>query len=72
MARSVNRRFNHSQYTSRACPVCTCTGKRNQKGKCFKCASCGYSAPADYVSALNILLKFTTAKLVPVGWNNCL
>ncbi len=70
--RSVNRRFNHSQYTSRACPVCTCTDKRNQKGKCFKCASCGYSAPADYVGALNIFLRFTPAKLVPIKWNNCL
>jgi len=41
--------------TSRTCPVCGCIDKRNRPSQSlFSCVSCGYSAPADTVAAVNI------------------
>jgi putative transposase len=41
--------------TSRECPICHYTDKRNRATRdVFRCLSCGYTAPADYVGALNI------------------
>jgi putative transposase len=41
--------------TSRECPLCHYTDKGNRPTRdVFRCLSCGYTAPADYVGALNI------------------
>ncbi|MDG6957051.1 MAG: transposase, partial [Nitrososphaerota archaeon] len=41
--------------TSRTCPKCLLTTKRNRPTRdLFRCTGCGYAAPADYVGALNI------------------
>jgi len=41
--------------TSRECPLCHYTDKGNRPSRdVFRCLSCGYTAPADYVGALNI------------------
>ncbi len=41
--------------TSRTCPVCGCIDKRNRRSQAlFSCVSCGFSAPADTVAAVNI------------------
>lgn len=41
--------------TSRECPLCHYTDRRNRPTRdMFRCLSCGYTAPADYVGALNI------------------
>jgi len=41
--------------TSRECPICHYIDKRNRSSRdVFRCLSCGYTAPADYVGALNI------------------
>jgi IS605 OrfB family transposase len=41
--------------TSRTCPKCLTTTKRNRPTRdLFRCANCGWTAPADYVGALNI------------------
>ena len=43
------------QNTSRKCPVCQHTAAENRKRQAtFVCVECGYSAPADYVGAVNI------------------
>jgi IS605 OrfB family transposase len=41
--------------TSRTCPKCGCIDKANRVSQSlFSCVSCGYSAPADTVAAVNI------------------
>jgi putative transposase len=41
--------------TSRECPLCHYTDRGNRPTRdVFRCLSCGYTAPADYVGALNI------------------
>ncbi len=41
--------------TSRECPSCHYTDKGNRPTRdVFRCLKCGYTAPADYVGALNI------------------
>ncbi|GAB4417918.1 MAG: RNA-guided endonuclease TnpB family protein [Anaerolineae bacterium] len=41
--------------TSRTCPVCGCTDKRNRPTQAvFSCIQCGFSGPADYIAAVNI------------------
>jgi len=41
--------------TSRTCPECGCVDKKNRKSQeSFSCIDCGYTAPADYVAAVNI------------------
>ena len=43
------------QNTSRKCPKCQHTAAENRKRQAtFVCVECGYSAPADYVGAVNI------------------
>ena len=42
-------------YSSRECPRCHCTDKKNRYGNSFKCSLCGYHGHADLVAALNIL-----------------
>ncbi len=43
------------QNTSRKCPECQHTAAENRKRQAkFVCVACGYSAPADYVGAVNI------------------
>lgn len=44
--------------TSHACPACGCVEKRNRPNReRFKCVSCGFAGPADYVAALNIAAR---------------
>ena len=40
--------------TSRTCPICGAVDRENRKGKVFKCVTCGYTADADLVGAINI------------------
>jgi len=41
--------------TSRTCPACGCVDKANRHSQyAFFCVSCGFSAPADIIAALNI------------------
>ncbi|MDV3244305.1 MAG: RNA-guided endonuclease TnpB family protein [Nitrososphaerales archaeon] len=41
--------------TSRTCPKCLNTCRKNRPTRdLFRCTSCGYKAPADYVGALNV------------------
>lgn len=42
-------------HSSRECPRCHCTNKKNRQGDVFKCSHCGYHGHADLVAALNIL-----------------
>ena len=42
-------------HSSRECPRCHCTDKKNRLGDSFKCSFCGYHGHADLVAALNIL-----------------
>ena len=42
-------------HSSRECPRCHCTDKKNRQGDVFKCSYCGYHEHADLVAALNIL-----------------
>ncbi len=42
-------------HSSRECPRCHCTDKKNRQGDLFKCSCCGYHGHADLVAALNIL-----------------
>lgn len=44
-------------YTSRTCPQCGVESKSNRKGEAFNCVSCGHSADADTVGAVNVLSK---------------
>ena len=44
--------------TSHTCPKCGCVEKRNRPDReSFKCVSCGFAGPADYVAALNIAAR---------------
>jgi transposase len=43
--------------TSRTCPQCGLAAKENRVGEVFKCIRCNYTADADYVGALNILVR---------------
>ncbi len=44
--------------TSRTCPECGCVDKANRVGQgSFSCISCGLSAPADIVAAVNIAAR---------------
>ena len=42
-------------HSSRECPRCHCTDKKNRQGDVFKCSHSGYHGHADLVAALNIL-----------------
>ena len=51
--------------TSRTCPCCGHTSKRNRKSQAvFECVRCGYAANADTNAAFNILCRGIGAKLV--------
>jgi len=41
--------------TSRTCPVCGWCEKENRRGEHFGCRSCGHTADADTVGAVNVL-----------------
>jgi putative transposase len=46
------------QHTSQTCPSCGHVAKENRKTQAkFACVSCGYSANADHVGAMNILAR---------------
>ena len=42
-------------HSSRECPRCYCTDKKNRHRDAFKCSHCGYHGHADLVATLNIL-----------------
>lgn len=44
--------------TSRLCPSCGTTSKENRKGEAFRCVSCGHTADADCVGAVNVLHRY--------------
>jgi len=43
--------------TSRTCIRCETTDAESRKGEIFKCVECGWSADADHLGAMNILLR---------------
>jgi transposase len=43
--------------TSRQCPCCGSVAKENRRGESFKCVRCNYSNDADFVGALNGLVR---------------
>ena len=43
--------------TSRMCPRCGSVASENRRGEDFRCVRCHYSADADFVGALNVLVK---------------
>lgn len=43
--------------TSRTCCNCGAIAAKSRKGEIFKCVSCGWSADADHVGAMNIFLR---------------
>ncbi len=46
------------QYTSQTCPVCRHVSRDNRKSQTvFVCEKCGYTANADLVASINILMK---------------
>lgn len=41
--------------TSRTCPICGCSDKRNRSDQStFSCIACGYAGLADYIASVNI------------------
>jgi putative transposase len=44
-------------YSSQECPVCGMVSKMNRKGEDFNCIRCSYKADADYVGAVNVLVR---------------
>lgn len=46
------------QNTSRRCPACKHTEKKNRSGQRFACRKCGYTGHADTVGATNVLEKY--------------
>jgi IS605 OrfB family transposase len=44
-------------YTSQTCPMCGTVSKENRKGEHFRCMSCGHTADADTVGALNVFAR---------------
>lgn len=54
--------------TSRTCPECGCVDKSNRVSQStFSCISCGFSAPADIVAAVNIAAR-AVVNLPMVSW----
>jgi putative transposase len=51
-------------YTSQTCPNCSHRDKGNRNLEVFRCKSCGFTANADQVGAINILKRFQGAKVV--------
>lgn len=51
-------------YTSQTCPNCSHRNKGNRNLEVFRCKSCGFTANADQVGAINILKRFQGAKVV--------
>ena len=48
-------------YTSRECPACGCTDKKNRPRQAlFQCICCGYENNADIVGAINVRRKGRT------------
>ena len=43
--------------TSRTCCNCGAIAAKSRKGEIFTCISCGWSADADHVGAMNIFLR---------------
>jgi putative transposase len=43
--------------TSRQCPKCGYSDKKNRRSRTFKCLKSGYTEMADYVAALNIAAR---------------
>lgn len=43
--------------TSRTCPLCKTVAKESRVGEHFCCVSCGFSADADHVGAVNVLVR---------------
>ena len=54
----VRLHYVNPKYTSRTCPICSHTDKRNREGTVFKCVKCGYEDNADLNAAKNILSRF--------------
>jgi transposase len=49
--------------TSRTCLQCGIVDRLNRRGEIFKCISCGFTADADYVGAVNILRRFLSTTI---------
>lgn len=47
----------NESYTSKTCPQCGSLHKKLAGSKVFKCPSCGFKAPRDWVGAFNIMLS---------------
>ena len=43
--------------TSRTCPICKTVAKESRMGEHFRCVNCGFSADADHVGAVNVLVR---------------
>jgi len=43
--------------TSRTCPLCKTVAKESRMGEHFCCVNCGFSADADHVGAVNVLIR---------------
>jgi transposase len=43
--------------TSRTCPFCKTVAKESRRAERFCCVSCGFSADADHVGAVNVLVR---------------
>jgi IS605 OrfB family transposase len=43
--------------TSRTCPICKTVAKESRRAECFCCVNCGFSADADHVGAVNVLVR---------------
>jgi len=43
--------------TSRTCPRCGYSSRKNRKGGYFRCARCGFRARSHYVADINLLLR---------------
>lgn len=43
--------------TSRTCPICKTVAKESRMGEHFCCVSCGFSADADHIGAVNVLVR---------------
>lgn len=57
-------------YTSQACPVCSCLNDRNRDRKNFTCTCCGYHDDADHVGALNIRARATDKEILEICERN--
>ena len=62
--RGLNIHLLNPKYTSQTCPKCGSTCKENRKiQEIFQCKECGFTENADFVSAINILLRILIPEL---------